>query len=165
MNLPMQSTKPIKEIYARSAGINFPPKIKKLLIGAEVVWFDATPLSQNMDDALHFFFDTKTSAMTDLLLRRHGLTDVSQFVNIHFKWGVQMELYYSMPNRKEVDKRHMEPFYFEFHGTIYPMHEKFKAMRDLHYMTKQLEFGCVPDDHKNKKFYETTKFLAVVVNI
>jgi len=85
MNQPMQSTKPIKEIYAKSAGINLPPRVKKLLIGAEIVWFDADPFSQDM--------------------------------------------------------------------------------RDLHYLTKQLEFGMVPDDHKNKKFYETTKFRAVVVNV
>lgn len=165
MNLPMRSDKKVKTIYGKSNGINLPPRVKKLLIGAEVIWLDKDPLSQDMDDQLNFFFDSHTSSATDMLLRRHGMTDVSQYVNIKFLWGVQMELYYSMPNRQEVEKRHMEPFYFEFHGTIYPMHEKFKEMRDLHYMTKQLEFGCVPDDHKNKKFYETTKFRAVVINI
>ncbi len=165
MKAPMNPNKKIKEIYASSRGIQLPPKIKRLLIGAEATWFDQNPLSTNMDDALHFYFDTQTSSSTDMLVRRYGLNDVSQFVNIPFLWGVTMELYYNMPNRKEVDKRHMEPFYFEFYGTIYPMHEKFKKMRDLHYMTKNLEFAQVPDDHKNKKFYATTKFRAVVVNI
>jgi len=168
MNLPMtanQNSKPLKEIYASNHGIVLPPKVKRLLLGAEVVWFDKSPMSQDYDEALHFFFDSHTSSSTDMLLRRHGMTDVSQYVNIKFLWGVQMELYYSMPNRQEVDKRHMEPAYFEFYGTIFPMHEKFKRLRDLHFMTKQMEFAQVPDDHKNKKFYETTKFRAVVVNV
>ncbi len=168
MNLPMlqpTSNKPMKEIFAKSAGINLPPKIKRLLLGAEIVWFDKNPLSQDMDDALHFFFESNTSPQTDMLLRRHGLTDISQYINIRFLWGVQMELHYSMPNRQDVTKHHVESTYFEFHGTMFPMHDKFKQARDQFYMLKQLEFGAVPDDHKNKKFYETTKFKAVVVNI
>jgi hypothetical protein len=168
LNAPMRQptqSKPIKEIYASRHGIVLPPKVKRLLRGAEVVWFDKTPLSQDFEDVLHFFFESHTSPMTDMLLRRHGLTDVSQYVNIKFLWGVEMELHYSMPNRKEVDKHHVESTYFEFYGTIFPMHEKFKTERDHFYMLKQLEFSCVPDDHKNKKFYETTKFRAVVVNV
>jgi hypothetical protein len=165
MNAPMTSTaKPLKEIYASNHGIVLPPKVKRLLLGAEVIWFDADPLSQEADP-LHFFFESHTSKMTDMLLLKHGMTDVSQYVNIKFLWGVQMELYYSMPNRQEVDKRHMEPAYFEFYGTIFPMNEKFKRLRDLHYVKTQMEFSQVPDDHKNKKFYETTKFKCVVVNV
>jgi len=164
MNQPMQSNKPIKEIYGKSSGIQLPQKIKRLLLGAEITWVDSNPLSQDMDDKLHFYFDSKTSAMTDALLRKHGLSDVSQYVNIPFQWGVNMELHYSMPNRQEVDKRHMEPFYFEFYGTIFPMSDKFRRARDLHYMTKNMEFAQVPADHKNKKFYATTKFTCIVIN-
>ena len=165
MNAPMQSNKPIKTIKGRSSGINLPHRIKKHLIGAEIVWFDANPLSQDMDDRLHFYFDSKTSPMTDLLLLRAGLSDVSQYVNIPLKWGVHMELYYKMPNRLDVNKRHMEPIYFEFHGTIFPMHERFKYWRDKHYMLKNMEFAQVPDDQKNKKFYVTTKYTCTVINV
>ena len=167
MNLPMRqnSDKPIREIFAKSSGLNIPPKIKRRLIGAEIFWFDADPLSQDMSDELHFFFDSHTSVYTDCLLLRHGLIDISQYINIRFLWGVQMMLHYDMPNRAEVNKRHTETTYFEFHGTMFPMHEKFKQARDQFYMLKQLEFGAVPDDHKNKKFYVTTEFKAVVVNI
>lgn len=83
----MRSNKPIREIYAKSAGINLPPRVRRLLLGAEVVWFDRDPLSQEADP-LHFYFDSHTSSSTDMLLRRHGMTDVSQYVNIKFKWGV-----------------------------------------------------------------------------
>lgn len=167
MNDPMRqnSEKPLREIFAKSAGLNIPPKIKRLLLGAEICWLDNNPLSQDMDDALHFFFESNTSPQTDMLLRRHGLIDISQYINIRFLWGVQMMLHYDMPNRAEVNKRHTETTYFEFHGTMFPMHEKFKKARDQFYMLKQLEFGAVPDDHKNKKFYVTTEFKAVVVNI
>ncbi len=164
MNAPMrQSHDNIKTIYGKSRGYDIPQKMKKLLIGAEIVWFDKEPMSQNMDDALHFFFDSNTSIMTDLLLKKQGLTDVSQYVNIPLQWGVEMELHYSMPNREEHEKHHVEPHYFEFFGTIFPMTEKFKKHRDIFYMAKNLQFACVPDDHKNKKFYETTKFRAVVI--
>lgn len=161
MNAPMrQCHDNIKTIYGKSKGFDIPQKMKKLLIGAEIVWFDKEPMSQNMDDALHFFFDSKTSAMTDLLLKKQGLTDVSQYVNIPMQWGVEMELHYSMPNR---GKRHVEHHYFEFYGTIFPMSEKFKRHRDTFYMAKNMEFLQVPYDHKNKKFYETTKFKATVI--
>ena len=162
MNAQMQSEKPIKTIYGRSAGMKISEKTKRLMIGAEIVWFDSNPLSQDMDDSLHFFFDSHTSAMTDLLLRKQGLTDVSQYVNIPFLWSVKMDLYYSKPNRSGT-KPHVEPFYFKFRGTIFPMGDEFKKMRDLHYMTKNMEFLQAPDDHKNKKIYATTKFTCTVI--
>jgi len=164
MNLPMLD-KTKKTIYAKVAGLQLPPRVKKLLLGAEIVWFDKDPLSQDFGEALHFFFDSKTSTMTDLLLRKHGFNDVSQFINIALKWRVEMDLVYSMPNRHDVDKVHTETMIFEFYGLMYPMHAKFIENRDKFYLARQVEFGMVADDHKNKKFFETTKFKAVVIGI
>ena len=48
MNAPMQSIKPIKTIYGRSAGLKVSDKTKRLMIGAEIVWFDNNPLSQDL---------------------------------------------------------------------------------------------------------------------
>jgi len=162
MNLPMRGTAD-KTIYAKVNGIQLPPKIKKLLIGAEIVWFDKDPMSQDFGEALHFFFDSKTSFTTDLLLKKYGLTDVSQFINIPLRWGVYMDMVYSMPNRQDVDKVHTEHHYFEFHSTLYPLPEKFRQHRDRFAVMCNLQFNLVPDDHKNKKIYETTKFKAVVL--
>lgn len=162
MNLPMRKES-TKTIYARSRGIDFPPKIKKLLIGAEVVWFDKEPLSQDFGEALHFFFDTKTTPIVDLLLKKNGLNDMSQLINVPLHWGMTMELVYSMPNREESAKIDKEMHYFEFFGLMYPMNKKFIKNRDEFYLLKNMEFLEVPDSHKNKKFFETTKFTATVI--
>lgn len=166
MNAPMREGIK-KTIFARSSGLKVSDRVKKLLIGAEVVWFDKVPLSQDMDDALHFFFDSHTSSMTDALLRKQGLTDVSQYINIPMQWEVTMELVYAMPNRSTEDsvKTHSEFLKYRFHGTIFPMSEKFKSHRDKFYLLKNMEFAEAPDDHKNKKMYETTKFTCVVVGL
>ncbi len=162
MNAPMRNS-PVKNIYGRSNGIFIPDNIKKLMIGAVIVWFDKNPLSQDMDDCLHFFFDSKTSAMTDLLLKKQGLTDVSQYVNIKLRWHVAMSTFWSMPNRP--NKRHEDCETFEFRGTIFPMTDKFKAERDRIYMRQRLEYLDIPNENKNKKVYETTKFMCTVIGI
>lgn len=159
MNAPMVGTH--KTIYAKVKGLQLPPKVKKLLLGATVIWYDAEPLSQNFDEALHFFFDTNTSAMGDLLLKKY-LPDVSSFINVPLHWGIEMDLVYDMPNR---GKEHKEHYYFELFGLLYPMHEKFIKERDQFYILKNMEFLLVPDDHKNKKIYKTTKFKATVIGV
>jgi hypothetical protein len=161
MNAPMQSIKPIKTIYGRSAGLKVSDKTKRLMIGAEIVWFDNNPLSQDMDDCLHFFFDSHTNPMTDLLLRKQGLTDVSQYVNIRFFWRCEMSTHWNMPNRP--DHRHEDSEVFKFRGTIFPMTKAFKENRDRIYMRQRLEYLDIPDDNRNKKVYATTKFKCVVV--
>ena len=123
-------------------------------------WYDDDPLSQDFGEALHFFFETKTSKMADLLLAKNGLTDISQFINIPLHWGIEMELIYKKPNREQ---EHRERHYFEFFGLLYPMNAKFIKERDQFYLLKNMEFAQVPDDHKNKKFYKTTKFTATVI--
>lgn len=161
MNAPLSSN-PIKIITARSGGINIPSRIKRLLIGAEIIWFDKDPMSQDVTDELHFYFNSNTSTMTDLLLKKSGLVEVSQYVNIKFNWGVEMELVYSMPNR---GKTHSDHHYFEFSGTIFPLHEKFRKNRDDFYLLKNLGYLDIPQDHKNKKVYETTKFKCTVIGV
>lgn len=158
MNAPMKGTQ--QTIFALSKGFNLPVKIKKFLIGSKIHWYDENPLSQDFGEALHFFFETKTSKTTDLLLEKSGLIDVSQFVNIPLHWGIEMELIYKKPNR---DQEHRERHYFEFFGLLYPMNAKFIKERDQFYLLKNMEFAQVPDDHKNKKFYNTTKFTATVI--
>ena len=158
MNAPMQGTQ--KTIYAKTYGLSLPVKLKKLLIKSMIHWYDDNPLSQDFGEALHFFFETKTSKMADLLLAKNGLTDISQFINIPLHWGIEMELIYKKPNREQ---EHRERHYFEFFGLLYPMNEKFIKERDQFYLLKNMEFAQVPDDHKNKKFYNTTKFTATVI--
>ena len=154
----MQGTQ--KTIYAKTYGLSLPVKLKKLLIKSMIHWYDDNPLSQDFGEALHFFFETKTSKMADLLLAKNGLTDISQFINIPLHWGIEMELIYKKPNREQ---EHRERHYFEFFGLLYPMNEKFIKERDQFYLLKNMEFAQVPDDHKNKKFYNTTKFTATVI--
>ena len=149
-----------KTIYAKTYGLNLPVKLKKLLIKSMIHWYDADPLSQDFGEALHFFFETKTSKMADLLLAKNGLTDISQFINIPLHWGIEMELIYKKPNREQ---EHRERHYFEFFGLLYPMNAKFIKERDQFYLLKNMEFAQVPDDHKNKKFYKTTKLTATVI--
>ena len=161
MNAPMTGTS--KTVTAKMYGLNLPGKLKKLLLGSMIHWYDEAPLSQDFDEALHFFFETKTSKMADLLLAKNGLNDVSQFINIPLHWGVEFEIIYDMPNRQENEKEHREPHYFEFFGLLSPMNAKFIKERDQFYLLKNMEFAQVPDDHKNKKFYKTTKFTATVI--
>jgi hypothetical protein len=161
MNAPLRNGD-LKIIKARLNGIQLPPRVKKYLIGAEVIWFDSEPLKQGCTDDLHYFFDSKTSAITDLLLKKHGLHDISQYVNVKLNWGVEIELVYSMPAR---EKKHSDFHYFEFSGTIFPMSPKFIKNRDEFYLMKNLEYLGIPDDNKNKKIYETTKFKAVVIGV
>lgn len=165
MNKPMRTTKEIKTVYAKVKGLELPPRVKKLLIGSEVIWVDNDPLSMDNEVMLHYFFNEKVNAAGGLLLKKYGFNDVSQFVNVRLKWGVQMEMYYTMPNRQDAVKQHMAPHYFEFHGLIYPMNATFKQERDKFYMLKNMEMSGIPDDHKNKKVYATTKFVATVLNI
>jgi len=162
MNAPMRTITD-KEIGAKIGGVQLPIKLKKHLIGSEVVWFDKNPLSQDFGEALHYYFDCKITRITAMLLAKHGLIDVSQTINVPLHWGVEMDLVYSMPNRKEGEKVHTEPHYFEFFGTMYPMNNKFIKERDQFFLLKNMEFLQVPDDQKNKKFFETTKFRAVVI--
>lgn len=159
MNLPMRGTE--RTISAKIKGLNLPHRVKKLLMGSTVIWYDAEPLSQDFDEALHFFFDTKTNTMGDLLLKKH-LPDISSFINVPLHWGVEMELVYDKPNRGQ---EHRELYYFEFFGLLYPMHKKFIEERDRFFMLKNLEFLSVPDDNKNKKVYKTTKFTARVIGV
>lgn len=144
---------------------NIPTKIKSLLVGSTVIWSDSEPLSLNDDMMINYYFDTKTNGAADILLRRHGLKDVSQFASLVFNWFVVIENYYHMPNRENVEKQHIESHSFDYRGTIYPMGEKFRNARDKFYMEKNLEFSLVPAAHKNKKFYQYTKFTATVKSI
>lgn len=145
------------------ARFELPTRIKKLLVGATVTWFDNDPISQeNME--IRYFFDTKTSLQTDLLLRRSGLADVAQFASMRFHWFVEMENQYLMLNR-ENEKPHIAAHKFNYCGTIYPMNEKFKTIRDAFFVAKNLEFLSAPENSKNKKTYYQTKFTATVVGV
>lgn len=160
MNAPMKTD--FKTIYGKSKGIVVPERIKKLLIGAEIKWNDSNPLSQDMDDALHFYFDSHTKPMTDLLLKKVGITDVSQYVNISFLWEVEMQLWYATPNRIG-HKAHVDHHWFKFRGTIFPMTEEFKRERNKFFEIKNLEHAMVPADNKNKGYYHNTVFNAKVI--
>lgn len=162
MNAPMKTYKQVKEIPATAKGIMLPKNVMNLLIGAEIKWEDATPLSNDASEYLHFFFNSNTKPHTDLLLKKYGFFDVSQYVNLNCLWQVHMQMYYATPNNKE-KSHHIDHHYFKFRGTIFPMHENFKKERDYFYMTKNLEHTLVPDDNKNKGYYQTTHFHAVIV--
>lgn len=164
MNAPLRTTKPVKEIYGSSTGLNLPQKIVKLLIGAEIRWSDANPLSQNMDDCLHFYFDSHTNINTDALLRRYGFTDVSQFINVKCRWEVHMQMIYETPNNRH-KSHHIDQHWFEFRGTIFPLCEEFKKQRDAFYLARNLEHTMVPEDNKNKGYYKMTKFIAKIVGV
>ena len=144
---------------------DLPPKVKKLLVGSTVIWSDSNPLSMADDMFIDYYFDAKTNAAADILLRRNGLTDVSHFASLCFNWFVEIENIYYMPNRENVEKHHSEFHRFNYRGIIYPMGEKFKKERDAFFMEKNLQFSMVPDDHKNKKFYHSTKFTCTVMGI
>lgn len=161
LNAPMSKKPDI--VYAGYKGFKLPDNVKKLLVGSVATWYDADPLSQQFDEELNFYFDPKKiSATKELLLIRHGFKDVSQFINVSLKWRVKMELVYSMPNR---GKEHREILGFDLHGLIYPMNKKFIDHRDKFYLLHNMEFLAVPDDHKNKKVYKTSKFTATVIGI
>lgn len=151
-----------KPVLAITGGINVPAKVKKYLIGADIIWDDINPLSQNMNDSMDYYFNSKTTAMTDLLLRKYGVRDISQYINIPMHWGVNMDLVFDMPNR---DKSHIDHHYFEFYGTIFPLTQKFLDERDNFYFLKNLEYLDIPDDNKNKKKYALTRFNAKVIGV
>lgn len=160
MNAPMVGTS--KTIHAKANGLQLSTKLKKLLLGSTVIWYDKDPLSQDFGDALHFFFETKTSPIADLLLRKNGMGDVSQFINIKLKWRIDIELIYKIPAR---GKEHRESCSFDMYGLLYPMNELFAMHRDKFYLLKNMGFAAVPDDNKNKKVFETSKFKATVIGI
>ncbi len=162
MNAPM--TNNFKTISGKAKGIAMPERIKKLLLGAEIRWEDSNPLSQDMDDSLHFYFDSHTKPMTDLLLKKVGIVDVSQYVNIEFLWEVDMQLWYQTPNNKE-KAAHIDHHWFKFRGTIFPMTEDFKKQRNKFYEITNLEHALVPDDNKNKGYYYNTVFQAKVIGV
>lgn len=162
MNAPMKAE--FKTIYGKSKGIVVSARIKKLLIGAEIKWNDSNPLSQDMDDCLHFYFDSHTKPMTDLLLLKFGITDVSQYVNIEFLWEINMRIVYSMPNHRE-KSAHIDHHWFKFRGTIFPMTEAFKSERDTFYLMKNLEHEMVPRENKNKGYYQLTQFKAKIIGV
>lgn len=162
MNAPMTGTS--KTIYATTQGIELPINIKKLLIGAVIMWEDKNPLSENMDDVLHFFFDSKTTKTTDILLARYGIKDIGQIVNVEFKWQVEMELKYKMPNHPN-KKEFIDKFPFKFRGTVFPMNKAFKVLRDNFYLVNNLERVMTPDDHKNKGIYEMSYYKLTIIGV
>ncbi len=162
MNAPMKDE--FKTIYGKSKGIAVPERIKKLLLGAEIKWNDSNPLSQDMEESLHFYFDSHTKPMTDLLLKKVGITDVSQYVNIVFMWEIEMQLWYQTPNNKE-KAAHIDHHWFSFRGTIFPTTDEFKKERDKFYEIKNLEHAMVPDDNKNKGYYYNTVFIAKIIGV
>lgn len=141
---------------------DLPRNIKKLLVGATVTWFDDDPICGDDDIEIRYFFDTKTSPQTDLLLKRYGLSDVSQFASMRFHWYVELENQYMMLNRKN-EKPHFARHNFNYSGAIYPMNEKFKKIRDAFFIAKNLEYLAADDNSKNKKTYFQTKFTATVI--
>lgn len=158
----MRQHENIKTIYARAKGLALPQRVKDLLVGAEVVWFDRVPLSQDMSDELHFFFKSNASGVTNLLLKKHGIVDVEQYVNIKLKWRVTMEIHYALPNHP--NKKGLTDYHeWIMSECIFPMSERFKSERDTFYILRNMEHLATPDDHKNKAIYATTKFTAVVV--
>lgn len=141
-----------------------PQKIKRFLVGAVLRWEDQSPLSGDMDEELLFHFDTNTKPQADLLLKKYGIWDVSHVVNAKLNWEVHIELIYSTPNNKE-KSHHIDHHWFTFRGSIFPTTERFKYERERFYLIKNLEHTMVPEDNKNKGYYELTKFTAEVVGV
>lgn len=141
-----------------------PQKIKRFLIGAVLKWEDKNPLSGDMDEALLFQFDTNTKPQTDLLLKKHGICDVSHVVNAKLQWEVQIELVYSTPNNRE-KSHHIDHHWFKFRGPIFPTQEVFRQERERFYLMKNLEHTMVPENNKNKGYYELTRFTATVIGV
>jgi hypothetical protein len=163
MNLPMGENEALRVIHASPATLALPDTIKRLLRGSRVLWRDDTPLSQDVNDDLHFYFETKTNAAGDLLLKKYGLHDVGLIVNVKLHYRAEIEIVYTMPNRLDCEKQHTETCFFNFYGSIAPLSEKFTQNRDKHFLRAQLELGMVPCDHKNKKVYSHTNFRLIVV--
>lgn len=141
-----------------------PAKIKRFLIGAELTWHDKNPMSADMEEELLFNFETNTSGQTDLLLRKHGIWDVSHVINATLNWEVHIEMMYELPNN-QMKSHHIDHHWFTFRGPIFPTTDKFKHERDTFYMLKNLEHEMVPSDNKNKGIYQQSIFTAKVVGI
>lgn len=141
-----------------------PQKIKRFLVGAVLNWEDKNPLSGEMDEELLFKFDTNTKPQVDLLLKKHGIWDVSHVVNATLRWEVHIELVYSTPNNRE-KSHHIDHHWFTFRGPIFPTQEAFRKERERFYLMKNLEHTMVPEDNKNKGYYEITRFTATVIGV
>jgi hypothetical protein len=141
-----------------------PKKIKRFLVGAVLTWEDKNPLSGEMDEELLFHFDTNTKPQVDLLLKKHGIWDVSHAVNARLNWEVHIELVYATPNNRE-KSHHIDHHWFTFRGPIFPTQEVFRRERERFYLMKNLEHTMVPEDNKNKGYYEITRFTATVIGV
>jgi len=153
-----------KARISKCAVDRLPPKIKRHLIGAVLEWWDVEPMSTNGGDKLLFKFDSNTSPVTDLLLRRHGVYDASHIVNAILNWEVHMEVIYDTPNNSK-KSAHIDHHWFKFRGTIFPVDARFKSERENFYMMKNLEHELVPADNKNKGYYRVMRFTATVIGV
>jgi hypothetical protein len=141
-----------------------PQKIKRFLIGAVLKWADKNPLSGDMDEELIYEYHTNTSKTAELLLKKHGVWDVSHVINAKLQWEVHIELVYSTPNNRE-KSHHIDHHWFTFRGPIFPTQEVFRQERERFYLMKNLEHTMVPADNKNKGYYEITRFTATVIGV
>lgn len=139
-----------------------PHKVAKLLVGAVIRWEDETPLSNNAEEKLHFYFDTRTSSTTDFLLRRYGLDDVSHVVNLRGFWRISMTIVFRCPNHTQ--DRH-ENYTFDLPGTIFPMTRKFSDERDRFYLLQMMHNNEIPNDKKAFGIYRKTVFEAELIGV
>lgn len=148
MKKPAKKAKPI------------PASVLNLLAGAVIEWTDETPLSSIAEEELLYSFNTNTSATTDLLLRKHGMWDVSHIVNYRLRWLFTMTVEFKTPN-KGAGQHRQESRTFEIHAAIFPQSQKFKTERDKFYLACRLENLQIPHDKKAWGIYTTTRFKAV----
>jgi hypothetical protein len=153
-----------KAKISKCAVDRLPPKIKRHLVGAAIEWQDSEPMSLNGEDELLFRFETNTCAVTDLLLKKHGVFDASHVVNAVLNWRVHMELIYDTPNNAS-KSAHIDHHWFDFRGSIFPVNPKFKREREGFYMATNLEHVLVPEHNKNKGYFRLMKFTAEVIGV
>lgn len=148
MKKPAKKAKPI------------PASVLNLLAGAVIEWTDETPLSDAAEEALLYSFNTNTTATTDLLLRKHGMWDVSHIVNYRLRWLFTITVEFKTP-KKGAGMYRQENHTFELHATIFPQSQKFKIERDKHYLACRLHNLQIPHDKKAWGIYTITRFKAV----
>jgi len=127
-----------------------PAFLAQALAGALIQWEDETPLSDQSQGELEFYFDINTSNKTSQLLRKFGITDVSLIVNVRLRWRVTITLQFANSEPMEHS--------FVMHNPIFPMGQKFATERDKFYLASRLANNLKPTDQQQT--YISTRFKA-----
>lgn len=117
--------------------IMLPTDAANLLRGAVIQWEDETPLSDQAQGELEFYFDVNLSVLNKLRLRKYGIHDVPHIVNARLRWRVTISMHYAGA----------EPLAHSFVmlNPIFPMGQKFITERDKFYLACQLENTLAPE--------------------